>query len=425
MDYEPLRPDLVYRSIHRSDAGQQLEHVFAAVASTLHRWCQYGRLTAFEQLSPRALVNERCDNGCLTLIEFDKLVNVVCRVWTEMFRLKGRDISQMSELSQTQLDETIRFRPPVTEVPGKHGPGSARLTDDPLRSKYVTQMLVKLSIEEEIRYVTVHRNADPRKKSAPRSMSPDRVSLTETVRDDRDYVVCGITVSDDNTYWKGFSAAEKSFVRSLSEALKHLGPSEVRALGTHRRAQDTLDDVCLETKWACREIAKIVDDLRSSGMIDVGLAQDFRSFASEAVRKTHTNRKEYERAYQKMLHELEEGAHREAFCKAQSEASVIWQMVDDKGLVARAQELLDASEYAYAVAYFASHPEDRLTQHGNPAKSAAHSWKGGSRCAVSASLPRTIEQVYSQTEGGIRANVKAGLLVMFENLVAKEEAQWH
>ena len=309
-----MKPHAVYSSIYRSETWKQLEHVFSAVSSILDRWCEFGKLKNSKDESPRKRIYGRCDNGCLTPIEFDKLINVICRIWAEMFKSRGpKDISGVNSLEQAELDKVVRFRPPTEEVPGKHGPGMARLIPESEDPRYVTQMLIRLSIEEEIPYITLSKNGDSRKSGGPRGLSPKRPTTTVEVNEYKDYVIPGIAALDQARFWRGFTVAERSLIASLSDAIKHLGPSEIRALGTHKSQNETVKEVRREIIWAIKVIEEMVCDLNSSSVIAIDVAQRFRSFSDEAARKAYKNRAEYEQAHVIMLRELGDSYIKQAF----------------------------------------------------------------------------------------------------------------
>ena len=130
MDSETISPFDAYRSLRKAEAGRQLEKVFRALCYAVHEWSLFGSSAGSDTTplrTPRFEDNAAPDEGKMLLIEFDKLINIVCRIWSEMFKATGlQRLDAIEDVSREELDTIIRFRPPADEVPGTHGPGTAR-----------------------------------------------------------------------------------------------------------------------------------------------------------------------------------------------------------------------------------------------------------------------------------------------------------
>jgi hypothetical protein len=370
MDSKGIDPLSVLKAVRRVSEGLQLERLFRGLSFVLHEWCKFGLR---QDISTRVRKGRhgKPDKGQLTAIEFDKLINVVCRTWTKLFQTTGLPLlDQIEKLDEVARNKIVRFKPPVDEFPGLHGPGEARRKKPSGRIVYVVSMLKALAEIEDIPYFTFH----PRYKSVPHRQNAAETSektpfLLETnelpTRDEIDFdeitkifgiesstfVTCGLHVTKDPQFWSGFTDREASFLRDMANALKHLGPTELRALGTHKDNASTLEEVYRELKWANEKIPKIAATL-AQGSIELKDAQRFHMSIDEAIRKSGGNRRDYENGYSLVLKELEDEFVRDAFKQAQQAATEVWRDAILPNLAAQAIRMLGLAQYVHGLAYF-------------------------------------------------------------------------
>ena len=414
MDSDAVNPYEVYKGIYECELGKQLERVFRAVVFVLHNWCQFGILKpSISQRSPRSPAYEKSDNGCITLIEFDKLMNIVCRVWGKMFSAHGEkhlEKGTINTLSDQEKQRIVRFKPPLDEIPGRHGPGEARKGDSDDSPCYAVDMLTTLSVHEGYPYIDIKKNDDFRSSTGPRRADRESVKSLEEIVDHKDYVTPGIGTFEDEVFWKGFTTREKDFLVELANALKHLGPIEIRALGTHRTGEQTLEEIRRELRWAGVERDKIITCLEDKLKIRSEDARKFQNFAREAVLKADENRKPYEEAFQKVLDELSSPDVKQAFKDSQKTASEIWEYKSMKDLGKTVHMLYQLADYIWAIAYFDEHPDARKAQTTRKAQEAMHCWENGSVYAKQLGLPDLVDKVFATDRDCITDKVRERLI---------------
>ena len=129
MGSKTITPFNVFQALRKADTGRQLEKVFRGICYALNEWCKYGSSnTTINHVQRRLRYgDDEPDVGKMNMFEFDKFINVICRVWTEIFKATGlNELDEIEKLPREQLEKIVRFKPPGDEVPGTHGPGTAR-----------------------------------------------------------------------------------------------------------------------------------------------------------------------------------------------------------------------------------------------------------------------------------------------------------
>jgi hypothetical protein len=403
MASEVFKPSEVYRWIRHGDVGKQLEYVFRGVCFVLNSWCSFGAATISDEKLVRKGRYDKPDKGRLTTIEFDKLLNIVCRVWGEMFQRTGAVVfDRMTKLSAEEINGIVRFRPPFQELPGTHGPGQTRTQAASNETRYVVRMLQDLSEEPDLPPYFLFEGKDVRKfEEDIGDHEPDeRGDPPEFSHDPHMcFVRPGLAVSDDDIFWDGFTGCERSFLRDLAQALKHLGPTEVRALGVHKDQLGTVEEIQRELKWARRERDAIVASL-SSGRIALQNAAQFQVFAEEALRKARLHKEEYASAHDRMLRELNSSpAVRTAFEAVQKGPFEVWGHDDLKTVEPEAECTAAIADYVYSIAYFIGHPKERAQQHTRAAKHARHCWDDGLAALKKCGVRNLFESVGALFDG--------------------------
>jgi hypothetical protein len=411
---DTVNPYEVYKSIYQCELGKQLGQVFRAVVFVLHRWCQFGILKpGSPPKSPRSPAYERPDNGCMTLIEFDKLMNVLCRVWGKMFSVYGEEYIEngtINTLSEQELQRIVRFKPPLDEIPGRHGPGEARQDEFNDPPSYAVDMLTRLSVQESIPYVDIRKNDDSRSSTGPRKAARESVKSLEEIVYHKDYIIPGIGAFEDVVFWGGFTQFERNFLVEFADALKHLGPIEIRALGTHRTSEQTVEEVKRELRWARAERDKILACLEGKIKIRSEDARKFQNFAREAFLKADENRKAYEEAFRRVLDELSSSDIKQAFTDSQKTVFEIWECKPVKDLRKTAHTLYQLADYIWAIAYFDEHPDARRVQTTRETGEAMHCWEHGLVHAKHLGLPDSIDKVFAADRDCIAEDVRERLI---------------
>jgi hypothetical protein len=311
VDSERVDPFQVYRAVRQADVGMQLERVFRAICYVLHRWKAYGERVADGHDGTPAR-NRGHDHGRLNLIEFDKLANIVCRLWTNVFQRTALPrLGEINSLSPDEVQKLVRFKPPFEEVPGLHGPGEARAVSGS-RHVYLVKMLRDLD-SEGVGYFTF--SSEDGREEEDLAVSSDDAGTT--------FIAPGLLVSEDDVFWDGFTRAEVDFLRLTASAICHLSPAQIRALGTHKDHPSTVDDAKREVNWARRKAEEIAKALGVERRVALKDAYRLFMFVNEARRKTEQNEQAYREAFKVLATELHD-ATGEAFLASHRAADEIW-----------------------------------------------------------------------------------------------------
>lgn len=379
MDSEQIGPFEAYRGLRRAHTGTQLESVFRALCYVLHQWCVYPSSGAPATSVPKRRARHEdkgsSDDGRLLLLEFDKLINIVCRMWDKMFQESGLKILDGIEgLTQEELRKIVRFQPPAQEFPGTHGPGRARRKAGSDDLVYLTRMAEQL-VEEGFPYFAF----EPRDRMRSHSDEKQRDGAERRLKSDEPHkwvVRPGLAVGDETTFWGGaYTQAEIDLIQRTGIALSRLGPTEIRALGTHKDQRGTMEEIRRELRWAhkaCERLACALQD----GRLGIGDASRLREYAHEARRKAILNEDYYASAYETMVRELSDAQLKGAFQAVQKPPSLVWGHEDIQKTREKVALAVGVADYVYGIAFFSEHPEE-LSSRREGKTAAGHSFEEG------------------------------------------------
>jgi hypothetical protein len=354
---------------------------------------------------PRHEDNGSPDNGKLLLIEFDKLINVLCRMWEKMFLESGLKVLDGIEgLTQEELARTVRFRPPTQELPGTHGPGQARRKPGSDDLVYMTRMAEQL-VDEGFPYFAF----EPRDGMASDSDKTEKAGAEGRLKSNEPHkwvVRPGLPVGDEKAFWGGdYTQAEIELIQRTAVALSLLGPTEIRAIGTHKDQQGTMQEIRRELKWARKVCARLLAALQN-GRLSFGEAVRLREFAHEANRKAILNEDYYKTAYDKMLQKMLNTPLESTFQAVQKQPSVVWGHPDIKRMREKVRLAVGVAEYIYGIAYFSEHPGELEAHRGGKAAAAArHSFDDGLKSlreSGMAGIPGQLADIFEASTGLIR-----------------------
>ena len=319
------------RRLRKGREGVQFERAFRVLCYLLDEWCAYP--------GARTQTNPEPARDCLDSICFDKFAVLISRVWGKYFDESGRKlVANIDEVDEAQRRSVISFPFPLQLIPGKHGRGLA-VVKDIERPRYILEILYKLQQEGLLPYFTVDaHNRNP--------SHPDTTVKT------------GFEVSNRDSFLEDFTKLERDVLADFAVALKHLSAPEIRALGTHSNARDTIDDIKREFRYLERH--GLWDDLltRLAAGHDFSLpAQELLGYADEAHRKSAENRRAYETARDTLIREVRDEKLRQVIKGCHQEDGVIWNLPEVKRLARQASLLLGSANYLVAVSHFLQHPE--------------------------------------------------------------------
>jgi len=332
-------------------------------------------------------MGQRCEtdgepNDKLRAIQFDKLFNLFAGIWDELFRMAHRSEAKGSDSGE------ITFPCPLSEMPGKHGRGRA-VIHDAAPPEFVTSVLYKLQQDG-----TMHLFEITPPPEAPGS--PGHYKTT---------VEPGVLITDQSGFLDGFSDTEKELLYDIGNAIKHLSPGELRALGTHEDAAKTVEDIKREFRYAARVLSRILampvcDEAMKSDM------QRLLEYADESVRKAKRNRVEYESAHRVVGAELVLSNVKEAFAARHRPASDIWGHADIAGLTLRANKLFALAKYLKVLIA----DDGRGSRHSESDSDDLESLRAQADSFGYKDLPRTSVQALG-TNGKLSQRIKEVLII--------------
>lgn len=414
MDSDGLNPVYAYASIRRAETGVQLEQVFRALSFLLHDWRRFGFTDDPTRLVRKGR-NGKPDRGRITVIEFDKFVNIACRLWTKLFQATGSQfIDRVDELDEETKAQIVRYKPPVDEVPGLHGPGEARTAEDGDKVVYVVAML-KMLADEGISYFTFQTRSSASASNSPEaellkgelfdtqattSEPENTAEFGEITRTwgigESTEVEPGIRVTDDAHFWEGFTDREIRFLRDLSNALKRLGPTEIRAIGTHKDSRSTVKEVRRELRWANKQIKTLLIDL-PNGTISLQASQRLHMSVDEALRKSEKNKDDYATGYALLYQEIQDSELRTAFTNSQKPPEEVWNATELPTLAGSAASLKGVAKLLHALAYFQTDKNQRKKPSTRRATSMLKFWTDGrdlSKKKLNTQLPSSVRNCF-------------------------------
>ncbi len=321
-----------HSALREGREGIQLERTCRALCYVLDGWCGYE--------GERKECPGEPTRGCLRAIYFDKLAMAVFRVWDQCFRESG--VAANAALSSTPPDtnKLVNHPCPLTETKGKHGRGLSRRDprNDPRREAplFVLEMLYQLQEEGILHYFQI----------SPPDSSP---------RDYRTTVKAGYEVTNRDDFLASFGNLEVDILKELEGAFRHLGPSQIRALGTHESAFKTAEDI--QKEFDDPERDGLWDQLLNSflsGHDWSATAAALAEYSDEACRKSFRNRAEYTEGRTIVANELRTPILRNAFLRIQSPSEEIWDndRIKEQANLARVFEAL--TSYLQSTAFFSA-----------------------------------------------------------------------
>jgi len=325
----------------------------------------------------------------MTEIEFDKLCNVVCRIWTMLFSKSGLTVlDEIESVPPSEVQKLVLFQPPLQEIPGLHGPGEARTQGS--ETHYLVDILKTLD-DEGVGYFLF-------RPSARRNVPDGGMKCVQPA----------LLTSDDPTFWEGFTTAEIQHIRQMSGAISRLTAEQIRALGTHRTAFDTVEDVRREFRWA-RDRARQIMGTLNAGLIEFSAALRLQTCIREAGRKAKLNVAAYAEAYAGMSLELG-GTILEAFKSAQTSPEAMWSSPELPSLIEKAADVDGISNCVLAVAFFLEHAEDRVNPKTREGRRMQKMWDEGRASVQSRHRTTLSEHVAEVIEGNRLTNDASRIL---------------
>jgi hypothetical protein len=389
MGYDPSNNDFLFEQLRSKREGVQFERILRALSVVLHQWCQFTG-------NRKHLYGEH--SQVLTSIQFDKLANFMFRCWNTAYQSYDVDSLVVGQKSQQFKRDQITFPSPFIELPGKHGRGPARF-DGKGRPIYITESVYALQ-NEGVFYFEVTPPVD-----APNSPNDHRTTVTS-----------GMTITSSSQFLNDFSSREIEIVQEFANSVKHLGPSEIRALGTHENYLKTVEDVVKEFTDMTPHRTKVVDKLKSGDSFSED-SGEMLEYVDEAWRKASANRADYSDARTIVLKELGDRDLRNVVENCQATPDHIWDHPKVTYLAQHAERALAVSQYVHGLGM-----HQKLHRHGSQKlrNQFTQIWQegiDGTRKHGFGHLPGEINKVFVGNTGEIAPEVREQLLTMLNSIV--------
>ncbi|HEV7747698.1 MAG TPA: hypothetical protein VGO56_22050 [Pyrinomonadaceae bacterium] len=386
MGSESLNSGFLFSELREGREGVQFERMLRALSFVLHQWCQFS--------GTRTPLYGEPASQSLSVIQFDKLALFVFRLWNEMYHRHG--VREHTANESPAIDSRVlTFPSPFTELPGKHGRGPARF-DGKSPPIYIIDSLYALQ-SDGIFYFQITPPADARNNP----------------KDHRTIVTAGDVNTDTNQFLSGFNSREIEVLREMGNGLKHLGPSEVRALGTHENCQKTREDIVKEFVDMRPHRIAVAERLGESQPF-FNASREMVEYADEAWRKSKDNRRDYANAHRIMLTEIGDPDVRSAFSGCQETTEHIWDHPTIRAYVEPAENAWSFTKCLHAISIYQREDEKAVAS-----RQARAMWKEGieHRRKQQLNVPASeIDEVFMPGTRQIAPQVQERLINMVESI---------
>lgn len=385
MGFSSPSPGFLPSQLRGKREAFQFERILRGLCFILDEWCRY--------TGARKPLYGETDSSSLGVIYFDKLALLVFRLWNGIFEQHKPKIWSDAILTEADVQRLVTFPSPFIELPGKHGRGPARLADSS-PPEYIVGSLYALQ-QEGIPYFEI--------------TLPD---LTASPNDHRSTIRAGLH-SNSSEFLAGFTAREIEVLTDIAHAVRRLGASEIRALGTHENHRKTVEDINKEFRDMEHSRRALIEMLEGDKPL-TRECDNLLEYADEAWRKSFENRRDYEDAFNIMLQELNDVELRTVFSKCQSPKALIWDETDMPVLVKRAGIARAGALYLKGISLYQSDPTKHSSQSkSNAAKRFRAIWKDAVEAThqhCNGRLPGAIEDVFERGTASISVPVKKTLI---------------
>jgi len=378
--------------------GVQLERTFRLLAFLLHGWSTFtGRRKPLYNITKK---DRKGNVEPLPVIHFEKLALFTSRIWKNIYDMTKGDIPIVNDptyLPDIQTAEAVRFPIPFQEFQAKHGRRIKRITG------YIVEILYSLQKAQIIYYFNIK----------PPARDTDNPNNYETT------VSPGFPITNPKDYLStDFSGLEVEILTDLDNCVKRLGPSQIRALGTHENRDKTIEDIHKEFLDMDRYIQPILVKLYiNEGFFDD--SYEMMTYADEAWRKSTYNRQDYEEACEIMLTEMKSAKVNEAFKSCQRTSAEIWEDETITALAEPSKRVKALTGYLHAVSYYRDHISERSSEKFTTAKYFAHLWDDSvaaiKKCGL-LGFPSDIHDVFVGKTEKIKSGVCDRLCFELESL---------
>ena len=321
----------LFAALREGREGSQFARSLRVLWFLFNGWCFYD--------GKRKDCAGESSTGHLRAIYFDKFAVLTARIWDAYFQRTGQRLKgKLDAAEDATLDSVVASPFPFREVPGKHGRGLARW-DGKEEPRYIVDLLHRLRQEEILYYFDIDAPYGP--------------------ADYRTVVKPGTPITDRRDL-KEFTGLEKAVLLELANVLKKLGPSEIRALGTHSTVKKTIEDIDKEFSdlERLRVWPNLIEAIEQDGNFSEP-AEQLLEYAEEAWRKAVHNEDDYTTGRVTALTESADSELQAVIKDCQQEPMAIWGDSEVRARGARAARLRSGACYVRALARFRERPRER------------------------------------------------------------------
>lgn len=332
--------------------GSNLEKTFRILSYLLYDWCTY-KGTRKPLYDGRK--KDKSDIEPMPVIHFEKFAVFIYRLWNFLFGINKTEKS--TNLVIPSIDQNkISFPFPFLEVPAKHGRRLMRYNGNKKR-RYLIELIYEIQTSGIMSYFEI---STPKEDPCNPNNYETTVSISFLIPDKKNFL------------GRIFNSFELEIIDDLGKSCRHLGASEIRALGTHENEEKTLTDIKKEYLDMIPHISTSIQCLENKECFFKS-SYDFMSFADEAFRKSIYNQEDYQQGYNLFINELTNPVLKDAFKRCQRNHNEIWTSSKLlKNISLKSKEVYYFSRFFNAIAYYRNHSEERNTGKSRVAKRFKH-----------------------------------------------------
>jgi hypothetical protein len=381
--------------------GVECERSLRALSYIFHGWAHYE--------GTRKFFYGARDDGRLPIIEFEKLALFWFRIWNKLWSLKPAKAADVAGLGPASVASNVSFPPPFVLVRAKHGKRPQRYnpTIGPRNPIALADLLYhQQQTEFGKRYFEVQPYVDGHGEAHP-SDYQTRVAKTFPLE------------RRSQLLTNKFNRKEQEFLEEIDDIVRRLGPSELRAIGTHESFDETFQDILFEFQSIQRLITRIEARIDELGTCEKD-CEELLEYAEEAHRKASENSADYETAYKRFNDDLKDPLLRRAFLESQATAAQIWDRPEIKALARRAELALATAKCLVATSYFAQHSNERQSARTMRAREMKHRWEEGASVCKKMKVqgfPTLIADIYPKNSSSVKSGVRRAFLSLIKQFV--------
>jgi len=268
--------------------GVQIDFTFRILSFVLHRWCYYSSHAT-------EIIYKGVEGRSLPAIHFDKLALLVYKLWDGAYGTESdRILISVENHGPFPSDLDLRFSFPFDVFPGVHGPGLARPKKPGNKPVYIGEAIVeyqRITVQSQFNYFKV--------AYVDRDGNESDVRYGNVGLEHRNFFWPSIGIADAADLLDVLTETERRFVEELAHSVESLSAEEIRVLAVHASEKGTASALRFLFRDG-KEIASRCCALLGKGEWIGDEVKKLRWLTDEGVRKSESNAKVFEEAYDKI-----------------------------------------------------------------------------------------------------------------------------